>query len=293
MANSEQLDLFTPTATLIARGFEALEKLDFAKAHFLFQVVLQQCDSYQDAQYGLVLCSDWVSIFRKKRRLDCVRAYELLWQTICEYEFGTASYALALKKALLRKLARDLERFDNYLFSDSGLCLGQIFNQLEEYSRAVQAFEPLLETYPYEPHLIVHFANTLWQAQQKRRAKLSYIKAWMIAPSLLISLPVKDDEFQQLIVTEGPYMAPIFEWIRQGMPSLDCPRIQGENLEHVAALKIYDAINSIHHMKANGQYDEIRMVEQHLKSEVPDIYQAYKEQGYLDFVADQKHDSAN
>ena len=293
MAKLKQLELFSPEAELIARGYDALSQFDFKKARQSFQKVLEQSDSYQEARHGLVLCRDWLPIFRKKKRLDRVRACELLWQSICEYDFGAAAYSLALKKALLRMLARDVKYFDIHLFSDSGLCLGQILNQMEEHTRAVQAFEPLLDIYPYEPHLLVHYANVLWQARQNLQAKLNYIKAWMIAPSIVISLPVKDEEFGQLIITEGPYMAPIYEWIRQGMPPLDCPRIQGENLEHMAALKIYDVIISILQMKNHGQYDEMLAAQQQLKSQAPDIYEACRDQGKLDFRSFKTREPAN
>ena len=122
---------------------------------------------------------------------------------------------LALKKALLRMLARDVKYFDIHLFSDSGLCLGQILNQMEEHTRAVQAFEPLLDIYPYEPPPAGPLCQCSLASSSESQAKLNYIKAWMIAPSIVISLPVKDEEFGQLIFTEGPYMAPIYEWIRK------------------------------------------------------------------------------
>lgn len=276
MANLQQLELFSPESDLIACGFETLRQLDFENALRLFREVLRQFDTHQEAQHGVVLCRDWASIFRKQRRLDRVRACELLWQSICEYDFGATAYASVLKQALLRKLAQDVERFDNHLFSDSGLCLGEIYCKLEEYSRAVQAFAPLLERYPYEPCLLVHYANALWQARDRFQAKLFFVKAWMIAPSLLKSFVVKDEDFKQLIVDEGPYMAPIYEWIRQGMPELECPQIRGENLEHVAALKIYDAVMRIHKMKIRGQFVRVEEAQKLLRRQAPEVSQAFE-----------------
>ena len=79
----------------------------------------------------------------------------------------------------------------------------------------------------------------LWQANKKAQAKICYIKALLIAPSEIPSLPIKDEEIAYLLKSEGPCMTLIHVWLQYGMPYIDLPTIHGEDLEHFGALNIY------------------------------------------------------
>ena len=278
MTQPEQLNLFTWDFVRLGEGYDALEKLDLKRAQQAFTDIIEKIQDHQDAHQGLTLCYDWLPLLKKKKRLGQITASEFLWKVVTEYHFGTTPLALTLKKALLKKLARDLEHIDPHLFSDSGLCLGQIFRELEDYSRAVATFAPLLEYYPYEPQLLIHYGNALWQAEKKIQAKINYIKALLIAPSEVGSLPIDDEAIACLVETEGPYMAPVYEWLYHGMPPLGLPKIQGENLEHLGALEIFYLLVQVNKLKTKGDHAQMVAFRKELQIKAPDIFAAYMAQ---------------
>ncbi|MBF0279447.1 MAG: hypothetical protein HQM13_16740 [SAR324 cluster bacterium] len=259
------------------QGYEALERLEFKLAGKAFQDVVEIIEDHQEALSGLSLCEHWQVIFQKRKHLPPINACEFLWNAITSFNFETTPLSMVLKKAILKKLSEDVKGIDPDLFSDSGLCLGQIFRELEEYSKAIEAFAPLLERYPHEPHLLVHYGNTLWQAEETIQAKINYIKALLIAPSEISALPIHDQEISELVNSEGPYMAPIFEWLHNGMPLLEMPKIQGENLEHIGALEIYYLLLEVNEMKKKGDFEQMVTVRQELKHQAPDIFSVYME----------------
>lgn len=273
----EQLNLFSWDFDIMGEGHSALMQLDFKYARKVFEEILENTHEHQEAQQGLTLCDDWQSLFEKNKRLEQVIACEFLWQAMSTYDFDENSIALSLKKSFLKMLAREIEQFDVHLYSDSGLCLGQMLLELEEISKAIDAFDPLLEYYPHDPYLLVHYGNTLWHSEDKTKAKINYIKALLIAPSMILPLPIKDQEMENLIKNEGPYMAPIYEWIKHRMPVLDIPTIKGEDLEHVGALAVYYMLKRVNEMRTSGNLEQMTLLGLELQTQAPEVFETYME----------------
>ncbi len=278
MKDVVQLNLFSWDCELLAKGQDALARLDFSGARKALQTICNKISNHPTAQYGLRLCNDWEYVLKKKKHLNKIIACEFLWNAIHEYNFGTSEMAVTLRNALLKMLAAAIEKMDTHFFSDSGLCLGQIFSELKYFSKAISAFKSLLEYYPHEPSLLVLFANTLWQANNKRQAKIYYIKALLIAPTEIPALAIKDQEISSLMRKEGPYMTPIYEWLHQDMPLLNLPKIHGEDLEHFGALEIYYKILQVNQLEAAGDYDQMLICQNELETQVPEIFSLYMEE---------------
>ncbi|MBF0287293.1 MAG: hypothetical protein HQM14_05690 [SAR324 cluster bacterium] len=278
MKNVVQLNLFPWDCELLAKGQDALNKLDFSGARKIFQTICNKISDHSTAQYGLSLCNDWEYFLTKKKHLNKIIACEFLWQAIHGYDFKADEIAIVLRSALLKMLAATVEKIDDHFFSDSGLCLGQIFSELKIFPKAISAFESLLEYYPHDPHLLVRFANTLWQANKKVRAKIYYIKALLIAPTEVPSLSIEDTEISLLMKKEGPYMTPIYEWLQHDMLPLDLPTIYGEDLEHFGALEIYYKILRVNQLEAEGSYDKMMVYQNELQAQSPEIFALYIEE---------------
>ncbi len=247
IAKSVQLNLFTWDDERMGEGYDGLERLDFKRARNAFEGIIENIEDHQKAQQGLTLCEDWELVLDKAERLDPINASEFLWKAITDYDFGTTSLPMTLKKALLKKLAADVQQISSNLLSDSGLCLGQVF---------------------------LEYGNTLWHPEEKIQAKINYIKALLIAPSEIASLLTKDEEIADLIEDAGPYLAPIYEWMNHGMPALEIPKIRGENPEHIDALEIYDKLIQINEMKGKGDHQMVTFRKE-LKLQAPKIFAAY------------------
>jgi len=277
MLLTEQLDLFSWEHNAMERAHKAFIELNFSWARSAFEAVLEAKSGHRTAILGLKLCDDWEHYFRNRDQLGVILACEILWEAIFSYDFGKNSIALSLKKGLLQSLANTIEDIDVHLFSESGLCLGQVCLEMDEIAKGLDAFHPLLEYYPHDHYLLVHYGNALWDANESVQAKINYIKALLIFPSEIPFLPIKDQEMLHLIKNVGPYMAPIYEWVKQGMPPLGIPHIKGENLEHFGALEIFYMLNQANEVKMAGDMEQLASLGRKLKHQAPEIFDSFME----------------
>ncbi len=271
----EQLDLFAQDNVTAGKGYMALENLNFEEAIRLFRKNLSENTENERAKHGLALSEYWEKIFREYLLTGGEEGCDYLWSKIICFPFDEMGKPWAFRRSLLNRLAVDIERIDTNMFTGSDLCLGRVLIELEDYNKALPAFENLLLHKKNCAKLSALYGDAHWHAGNKFQARINYVKALLIAPREVSVAQLPDKEFERMSDEAGPFLAPIYVWIECGMPDLGIYNINPTDPDHKNPCEIYTLLLRAEKMRIKRNYDEMISLRRKLKKRDPEIFQTY------------------
>jgi tetratricopeptide (TPR) repeat protein len=272
MIDRVQLDLFSWDRIKVGEGFNALEMLDLQVAADIFEDILQRWHGHPDAIAGQRMAFDWIDFLKKTETLEKEEAVIYLWEKIKSYSFGQGGQVL--RKGLIQRIITLLEG-DYCFYISPDLCLGCLYMDIAEYSKAEEALKMLAEQHPRDGKILVYLGNCLWLQGRAAKARAIYAKAILTSPWDMKLEEFTDKELVEAIVEEDIYLAPLSGWLRRILPLIDIDIEKPHDKNHEWLLMIYNTIKLAE--KARLQHDHKKMVEMRrlLKESEPAVFLEY------------------
>lgn len=272
MIDRVQLDLFSRDRIKVGEGFNALAMLDLQVVATIFEDILQKWHGHPDAVAGHRMAVDWIDFLKKIETLKKEDVVIYLWEKIKSYSFGQRGQVL--RKGLIQRIITLLE--DDYCFYISpDLCLGCLYMEIAEYSKAEEALNMLAEQHSRDGKILVYLGNCLWLQERTAEARAIYAKALLTSPWDIELEGFTDKELIEAIVEENIYMSPLYGWLRRILPLVDINIEEPHDKNHEWLLMIYNTIKLAE--KARLQHDHKEMVEMRriLKESEPAVFLEY------------------
>jgi tetratricopeptide (TPR) repeat protein len=272
MLDRVQLDLFNWDRIKVGEGFNALAMLDLQAAAAIFEDTLQKWHGYPDAVAGHRMAFDWLDFLKKTETLKKEDAVIFFWEKIKSYSFGQGGQML--RKGLIQRIITLLEG-DYCFYISPDLCLGCLYMEIAEYSKAEEALKMLAEQHSRDGKILVHLGNCLWLRGRTAEARAIYAKALLTSPWDMKLEGFTDKELVEAILEEDIYMAPLYGWLRRILPLIDIDIEEPHDKNHEWLLMIYNTIKLAE--KARLQNDHKKMVELRrlLKESEPAVFLEY------------------
>lgn len=272
MEEGLQLSLFSWDRVKVGEGLEALARLDFSKAAGIFEGLLSRFPAHPDASAGLAMATEWASILETTGTLEKRDAAAALWASTKSYAFGQGGQKF--RKRLIR-LAIALLDGDPYLHVPPDLCLGRLLLEVEEYEGAEKALRQFLDAHGPHGSMMVCLGNCLFRQGKTTEARLSYAKAFLLAPWEVERDQIEDRELVQTIAEEDVYSAAVCGWLRRILPLIELKVESPHDRNHEEALLVYHTVIRAEKARAKGDHDAMVEQRRRLKRLAPGVFLEY------------------
>ena len=280
-----QLDLFSWDRVKIADAYRSMGSFQLEEAKVAFDAVRTQCPEHEEARQGLRIVSDWELLLHDLTDLTGRDGLVRLWHTIEGYAFGPGDGALRFRQALLERLAARMED-DSVLYVSPDLYLGYVLLEAGDHHRAELSLVRLLREFPGSGKLWSYLGNALWMQGKSHEARIAYTKALLVDPTDVSLDEVNDSELVEIVKEDGIDPAPIRGWLMGVLPLLDAETEIARLTEGNEALagskrfRTYTCLARAEKARQRGHHDEMVSHRKILKTEAPEIFDAYMQ--YLD-----------
>ena len=237
-----------------------------------FEDTLQKWHGHPEAAAGHRMAFDWIDFLKKTETLKKEDAVIFLWEKIKSYSFGQGGQML--RKGLIQRIITLLEG-DYCFYISPDLCLGCLYMEIAEYSKAEEALKMLAEQHSRDGKILVYLGNCLGLRGRTAEARAIYAKALLTSPWDMKLEGFTDKELVEALVEEDIYRAPLYGWLRRILPLIDIDLEEPHDKNHEWLLMIYNTIKLAE--KARLQNDHKKMVELRrlLKESEPAVFLEY------------------
>jgi len=277
-----QQELFSLDSVRIGEAFYAMAKFHFDEAAEIFgEALICEPDSAL-ARTGLEMIRDWREILDDLEWFGGEELVQYFWSKLSKYPFGKEPGPSLFRTELVKRLIQLMEKI-SVMYLPSGLCIGYLFLQAGMYEKAERALKSVLVDHPHNGRLMGYLGDSLWMQGRKMEARAAYTKTLLIAPADLSLEEIKDMEVSDLVAAEGREMAPVRGWLEGLFPLLDVEA--DAELETIAGnvptgrkgRLAYTLLSLAEKARRIRQHEEMVSYRKRLKSEAPDIFEAYME----------------
>lgn len=269
-----QLNLFEGDMIAVAGGYEALARLEFAKARECFGRVLAVAPDHPAAGRGLRETEFWEQCLGELAKWRWDTAVIRLWGQMAGFAFDRMDVLVSLRQALLKHLVALFPAGEagEYWYHPPDLCLGNLYLQLGRYGEAERGLRCLLEDFPENGLLHRYRGDALWQQGRQDAARSEYAAALLLKSDEVLAETIPVPGLQTVITEQGPALAPIYGYFAGLLPLVE---LEAET--QTDAARACEYLRQAELARTQGHHQSMVTARRALKEHAPEILADYLE----------------